>query len=402
MRRSLLVLQGTASPFFSRLAVALRGRGHDVRRVNFCGGDLLYAGNGDAVDYAGNPDDLPGWYAETVAKHGVTDILMFGDCREIHCHMHPVAATRGLNVHVFEEGYVRPHWLTMEPHGVNGRSKLPRDPEWYLAQRDATPAHPPGLATGYSLVERAYHDIRYRAGNALYRSRFPLYRSHRPRNGWVEYSGLATRALQQRRFDRDAEKVIQTLVPGEAPYYLFPLQLSPDSQIVHHSPFDDVRESIAMVLRSFAAYAPAGSLLLIKNHPLDTGLLDYRRYARQLARELDVSSRLRFIESGHLPTLLNHCRGVIVVNSTVGVSALYHKRPLIALGTAIYSMPGLTWQDGLDSFWEGGTRPDATLFEAFLDYVIHHTQINGDFYTRRGIEMAIAGAVARLEAAELG
>ena len=38
------------------------------------------------------------------------------------------------------------------------------------------------------------------------------------------------------------------------------------------------------------------------------------------------------------------------------------------------------------------------LYKAFLDYVIHHTQINGDFYTRTGIEMAVAGAVRRLEA----
>ena len=39
------------------------------------------------------------------------------------------------------------------------------------------------------------------------------------------------------------------------------------------------------------------------------------------------------------------------------------------------------------------------LYKAFLDYVVHHTQINGDFYTRTGIAMATAGAVQRLEAA---
>ncbi|MGC7532736.1 capsular biosynthesis protein, partial [Pandoraea pneumonica] len=44
MRRSFLALQGTASPFFRQLLSALSERGHRVQRVNFCGGDLAYAG----------------------------------------------------------------------------------------------------------------------------------------------------------------------------------------------------------------------------------------------------------------------------------------------------------------------------------------------------------------------
>jgi capsular polysaccharide export protein len=90
----------------------------------------------------------------------------------------------------------------------------------------------------------------------------------------------------------------------------------------------------------------------------------------------------------------------VVVNSTVGLSALHHRRPLIALGTAIYDMPGLTWQGGLDAFWREAGPPDGVLYQAFLDYVMHHTQINGDFYTRTGIEMAVAGAVERLDHAD--
>lgn len=61
-------------------------------------------------------------------------------------------------------------------------------------------------------------------------------------------------------------------------------------------------------------------------------------------------------------------------------------------------MEGLTWQGRLEDFWTQGEKPDMDLYKAFLDYVIHHTQINGDFYTRTGIEMAVAGAVRRLEA----
>jgi capsular polysaccharide export protein len=398
MRRSFLALQGTASPFFRQLLSALSARGHHVQRVNFCGGDLAYAGPEAGCNYADELQALSGWYSDTLKSGNFTDTLLFGDCRKIHEPIYPNAQQNNVRVNVFEEGYVRPHWFTMEVHGVNGRSRLPRDPAWYRAHRAETPPHPPGQTTGYNLYERAYHDIRYRMANALYASRFPHYESHRPNNGYREYAGLARRLLLERQYRTEAERVTERLLAKKLPYYLFPLQLNSDSQIQVHSPFDGIRQAIDHVLASFAAHAPTGALLVIKNHPLDTGLIEYRQYAKKAAKTLGMADRLEFIDAGHLPTLLDHARGVVVVNSTVGLSALHHRRPLKALGTAIYDMEGMTWQGGLDTFWREAEGPDMDLYQAFLDYQVHHTQINGDFYTRTGIAMATAGAVTRLEA----
>ncbi|MGT0191966.1 capsule biosynthesis protein [Burkholderia pyrrocinia] len=399
MRRSYLALQGTASPFFPKLAEVLRARGHTVQKVNFCGGDLVYGGPAcHAWNYGGHLRELPAWYADVIGGGGFTDVLMFGDCREVHLPVHAMAQGAGVRVHVFEEGYVRPHWLTLERHGVNGRSLLPRDPNWYRDRRGETPASPPAAPTGYNLGERAFHDIVYRNANTLFLRRFPYYRSHRPHNGFLEYSGLARRALAQRRFEGDARRVTDQLLRATSGYFLFPLQLNSDAQLVVHSPFGGTGPAIDQVLRSFAGHADPNVHLVVKNHPLDTGLIDHRRHALRLARELGISDRVIFIEAGHLPTLLEYARGVVVVNSTVGLSALHHRRPLIALGQAIYDMPGLTWQGSLDSFWKAELEPDRELYQAFLDYVIHHTQVNGDFYTRTGIERAIRGTVSRLEA----
>ncbi|GAB7540204.1 capsular biosynthesis protein [Burkholderia sp. 3C] len=394
------MLQGTASLFFSRLSDALRARGNTVHRVNFCGGDWAYDRRSGSSCYSGELSALPGWYAEFIRREGITDVLMFGDCREIHRHIHPISEAQHLRVHVFEEGYIRPHWITLERHGVNGRSLMPTDADEYLRQREQIPPAPPGQPTGYNLYERVFHDIAYRLANACLAWRFPHYRSHRPRNGLLEYTGLAVRALLQRGHRRRAELVTRTVLAQTNPYYLFPLQLNSDAQIVVHSPFEGVREAIEHVIRSFAAAAPRDATLVIKNHPLDTGLIEYRHFALSLACTLGVDARVHFIDSGHLPTLLEHARGVVVVNSTVGLSALHHERPLVALGSAIYNIPGLTWQGTLDDFWLCDERPNMTLYHAFLDYVMHHTQINGDFYTRTGIAMAVAGAVDRLDRAD--
>jgi len=401
MLRSFLALQGTASPFFSRLTDVLSGLGHSVQRVNYCGGDILYAESLRGINCYESRGDLSAWYSNLLKPGAFTDILLFGDCRAIHKPVHPIAKKNGVNVHVFEEGYVRPHWITLESPGVNGRSQLPRDPAWYLDRRGMTPP-PPCHPTGYSLYERAWHDIRYRAANTFYASRFPNYESHRPHHGMKEYAGLAARFSRQKFHNREAARVTGTVLGQKKKYYVFPLQLNSDSQIVEHSPFNSIREAIEKVMRSFAAHAPSDALLVIKNHPLDTGIVDYRRYSQDLARTLGMQDRLMYIEAGHLPTLLDHAKGVVVVNSTVGLSAVHHRRPLIALGTAIYDMPGMTWQGSIDDFWLYGEGPDMGLYYAFLDYVIHHTQINGDFYTKTGIAMATAGAVQRLEASPLG
>lgn len=400
MRRSFLALQGPASPFFARLTAALSARGHAVKRVNFCGGDLAYSEMKGNLNFRGSLAELPDWYESFIAADGISDVLMFGDCRGVHMPVHTIARARGATVHVFEEGYVRPHWLTLEREGVNGRSLLPRDPQWYLEQRGVVPSCPTGEQTGYSLFERASHDMRYRAANLLYAGYFRDYASHRPRNGLIEYAGLGFRALLSRSHRARAAEVTEDLIASRRGYFLFPLQLNSDAQILVHSPFEGIREAIEYVLSSFALHAPRDSWLVIKNHPLDTGLIDYRRFTERLAHQLDIGDRLRFIDAGHLPTLLEHAQGVVVVNSTVGLSALHHGRPLITLGNAIYNMQRLTWQGRLDAFWSEAAAPDGDVYKAFLDYIVHHTQINGDFYTRTGISMAVPAAIERLEAAD--
>ncbi len=90
MSRSFLALQGTASPFFSQLAHVLGSRGHHVTRVNFCGGDLAYAGGGAAWNYCDKAEGLSAWYRHIVEANDFTDVFLFGDCREIHRPIHAV------------------------------------------------------------------------------------------------------------------------------------------------------------------------------------------------------------------------------------------------------------------------------------------------------------------------
>jgi capsular polysaccharide export protein len=164
-----------------------------------------------------------------------------------------------------------------------------------------------------------------------------------------------------------------------------------------HSEYLSVAEFINQVLRSFAADAPADSLLVFKKHPLDPGAVSYETLVRLEACSLGIRERIFFLNSGNLPALMQDSQGVIVVNSTVGTSALHHGKPTIALGKAVYDLPGLTWQGGLERFWTEAEAPDRELYRAFRSGLTKSVLINGGFFTPRGRRLALDGALQRFQ-----
>lgn len=397
MPRKFLFLQGVATPFFRELSSAIRKEGHQTYRVNFCGGDSLFSGKQTKWRYNKPLNELPAWLAEKHQQHQFTDVVLFGDTRPLHKEAIRFLRSRKIRVFVFEEGYLRPHWITLEEDGVNGHSTLMEQPlDFWHSPPAATESKPQVI--GNTFAQRASHDIKYRLMNAALKPLYRNYRTHRPVNALVEYAGWAKRLPAVKLWhSRQENKLINKLVASETPYYLFPLQLDADSQIRTHSPYNTVHDSIKDVVSSFAKNAPANSKLVIKNHPLATGVINHFNQVNKLRKKYNLHSRILFLQSGNLPTLLDYTRGTILVNSTTGTSALFHQSPVCALGTAVFNLPGLTFQHGLDRFWTEGEAPDQKMFKNFRSLLIQHSQINGDFYSKKGIKLAIAGSLKRMD-----
>ncbi len=390
MTRRFLFLQGVASPFFARLGDHLRAAGEHVSRLNFCGGDAAYWGRRRALSFRGDASSLNDFVERQFAQHDFTDLVLFGSRRPVHRQAIELAQKSGIRVHVFEEGYFRPNWLTLERGGVNAESPLPRDPAWYLEVDPTLPRHRNGEPAPTDIRVRAAHDLAYHLANAINPLLYRGYRTHRPYTAPTEYAGWIRRFSRLPWYRRRDERRIHDLLAAGRPYYLLPLQLNGDTQITLNSRYGGMPQLIDTVLHSFAANAPRDTRLVIKNHPLDTGLVDYSSIITRLERELEIAGRVLYLETGNLPDLIDHASGMITVNSTAGMSALAHRCPTVVLGTAIYDLPGLTFGGRLQEFWEHHTRPDRHLFQAFRNTVIHTTQVNGDFYTNGGIRMAIA------------
>ena len=396
-QRSFLFLQGMATHFFAKLGSALAKNGHEVHRINFNGGDKLFWLRRGAVDFLQDLKAWPQFLEEHLIAWGVTDIVLFGDCRPLHREAVRLASLRGVRVYVVDEGYIRPNWVTLEQGGVNGYSHLPRDPDWYRNAAQATPAWSGGLPAHGSFSRRAFEDVLYNVASVALAPRFRKYRTHRPWHPFIEYAGWIRRFARKPSAKRRTARAMSDILASDKQFFLFPLQLDCDSQIRQHSPFKRIAPSIEYVINSFASGAPADSLLVIKEHPLDNCLTDWRSMVSQVATAAGIQDRVVYVEGGDLETMLNRSRSVVTVNSTVGLLALARGRAVKTLGDAVYDMSELTFQGSLDRFWEEATPPIPETFDFFRRVVAARTQVNGGFFSKAGLELAVAGSLVALD-----
>jgi capsular polysaccharide export protein len=381
--KRVLLLQGPLGPFFRRLAADLEGAGAIVHKVNFNGGDWLFFPAHRVINFRGRPEEWPAFFEVLLDRLRIDVVLLFGDCRLYHRKAQAIATRRGLDVGVFEEGYLRPDWITLELYGVNGHSRIPREPAFYRSLPMPAVRKPEHKVEHAFRMTALWAALYYLAGSLL-KPAFPHYRHHRPLNplealpwiraGWRKL----VFALRERR-------ALERLVGEQSrQYFLVPLQVHNDAQVCVHSPYSDVSEFIEEVVASFTEHAPAKTSLVIKHHPRDRGYHDYTVLIRELRKRYALGRRLVYVHDLHLPTLLNHALGAVVINSTVGLSALQHGVPTKTTGTAFYDMEGLTYQGRLDDFWRKAwsAKPQRELFEQFRTYLRCCKQINGSFYRK--------------------
>ncbi len=398
-RRRFLFLQGVPGAFMHTLGQALRDRGHGVLRVNFNGGDRLNWPSLPFTDFRGRPAEWPPFLQRLMLDADPTDIILHGDCRPVHRVAIELANRRGLAVHVFEEGYLRPDWITLEVGGVNGYSRLPRGIDAYRLAARVLPPRPVRPHVAPSVRTRARDCIAYGAACMALRPLFPRYATHR---GWSlphEAAGWLKRSLRAPFARWRGKAALRTAAAATGGFYILPIQMDNDSQILCHSEIGGMMRAIRLVVASFAHHAPPDTVLVVKEHPLDNGVINWRAVTSAAARDAGVPGRVVLAEECDLQPLLDDTLGMVTVNSTSATFALSGGVPVIALGRSVYDLPGLTHQGPLETFWTAPTPPDAGLLDAFRRVLAHACLLEGDFFTTGGIASGVAGAVGRIEAA---
>lgn len=374
---AVLLLQGPLGPFFKDFAGVLERSGEVVYKIDFNGGDQLFSSR-SSVPFTGESSQWSQFFTDFILEHKIETVFSYGDCRFYHHEAKRICINHEVRYFAFEEGYLRPNYITLEEGGVNGHSPLANE-EGHNTIEAHAPVHAvkneEKIASNFS--QRTFFAMTYDLATFMWGLKFPHYQRHRNPgpiyNGFCWSRGFFRKALY-RLTEKDAKQI--TL---QGDFYLVPLQVFNDAQIEFHSDYEDMKAFISEVIMSFSASKQSCNLV-IKHHPMDRGFVNYSALIKRLASEQGLSGRVFYIHDQHLPTLLKSCLGVVTINSTTALQAFYHHAPVKVMGDSFFDMPGLTHQGDLAEFWLKPKALDAEFADRFKGYLLDHGQINGSFY----------------------
>ncbi len=387
--RIFLFLQGPHGPFFWQLARGLRSAGTRCYRVGFNRGDRAFWPEHES--YTSFTGPLAAWPQRIAALYRrleVTDIVLYGDTRPIHADAIRAATLAGITVHIFEEGYLRPWWITYERGGSNGHSpamELGLERMVAFLDRPAPePVEPPGhwgALRRHMFYGALYHGLVMSGRKRLDPHRgIPVSREFR----------LHLRRLALLPFTA-ADRIVTTarIRRGTAPYHLVLLQLDHDASFRVHGPFRTTEDFLEHTVAAFAEGAPKHHELVVKAHPLEDGRVPVRRLLMRQARAHGVADRVRFLGGGKLAPLLDRARSVVTVNSTAAQQALLRGIPVKAFGKAVYSKPEFVSDQPLEAFFAAPRGPDRTAYRVFRQFLLETSQLPGSFYAAAGRRQAL-------------
>ena len=381
-----LLLQGPHGPFFDRLGALLRAAGAQVWRVGFNAGDeFFWSDPAHFVRHDAPAADWPAHLDRLIDRLGVTDIVLYGDVRAIHAAARDAAAARGLVLHVFEEGYLRPFWISYERGGANGHSALMSIPldrmRTALGGHESEIYRPPahwGDMRQHKFYGALYHFMLLTANG-----RYPGFRSHRQISVAREFQLHLRRLLLSPAFRFARWARARRIRRGGFPYVLVLLQLEHDASFVAHSGYARMSDFTDEVLDAFARAAPRHHHIVFKAHPLEDGRGRVREAIIGRARALGLEARVHVVDGGKLAALLSQARSAITVNSTAAQQALWRGLPVLATGRAVFDKPGLVSHQTLDDFLRHPERPDARAYRDYRAYLLETSQVPGGFYAAR-------------------
>ncbi|MDQ2089433.1 capsule biosynthesis protein [Marimonas arenosa] len=401
--RAFLFLQGPHGPFFHRLGKMLRLAGADVWRVGFNAGDrAFWFDRASYIPYRGPQDDWADTFGELVRDKCITDIVLYGDTRRIHAVAVERAREMGVQVHVFEEGYIRPYWVTYERDGSNGHSRLMQmrveDMRAVLAQSAWDAPLPP--ARWGDMRQHVFYGALYHFFVMFRNGSYSQFRPHRDLPVGKEFRLYLKRLLLMPAQATERRLATLRIRWDGFPYHLALLQLEHDSSFQMHSPFSTVTEFLELVIRGFAEGAPGHHHLVFKAHPLEDGRVPQRRVIRRLARAHGVEKRVHYVRGGKLAQLLDDARSAVTVNSTAAQQVLWRGIPIKVFGRAVFDKPEFVSTQSLPEFFAQPVRPDRRAYQDYRRYLLETSQVAGGFYSAWGRRQLLRLVVDMMLSAE--
>ena len=129
--KKILLLQGPMGSYFNTLDTKFTNEGAKVFRIGFNAGDEFFARTDHYTGYKDKPKNWQKFVEEFYKKYDIQMLFVFGDCRFYQKIAIDIEKKLQIEVFVFEEGYIRPNFITLEKYGVNGYSPQPKERTFY-------------------------------------------------------------------------------------------------------------------------------------------------------------------------------------------------------------------------------------------------------------------------------
>ena len=397
--RCFVFLQGPHGPFYDALGQALSDAGCRCLRVGFNGGDAKYwSERASFIPYHGDLAGWPEFLSDLMRTHGVTDVVLYSDTRPVHRAAIAEARRAGAQVHCFEEGYLRPYWVTYERGGANGNSPVAQMDMLEIAGNVRSPdAEPPEAPAHWGQTRRhAWYGARYHWAVWRGARRFPGFRGHRKETIAQEFLLHLKRLMLLPVHAAQRDLATRRLKRMARPYHVVLCQLAHDANMRDHSDVVSQGAFVEEVVAGFAAGAGAHHQLVFKAHPLEDGREDLPGLVAAAGARHGVADRVWFLSGGKLGPLLDAAASAVTVNSTAAQQAMWRGLPVKAFGRAVYAKPPLVSDQPLEAFFAAPQKPDLAVYRLFRLYLLETSQILGGFYSADGRRRVLRVLVDRM------
>ena len=383
--RRVLLLQGPVGPFFRNLQRALEARGAEVTRVLFNAGDVLFAPDHKCVRMTGSLEGWRDWLTTHLEQKRPDTIILFGAKRPAHRIARDLAEEAGIRVLALEEGYLRSGYVTCEEGGNNDQSPVCG----MVPDLDEDVEGPSSAKIGSSFRIMSWWGFLYFTTRIFFSPKSDEPLIHRPLRGPITEAIFWLRNIIRLTTSRwlEAARIHQLLRKHDQDYFLVPLQMPSDSQMGAAARGWNIERLVDATIRSFVNTRSV-SKLVFKLHPLDGHAKSREKMIRKIAGVHGVSEQVVVLHSGSIAKLSIHSKGMIVINSTSGMTAIHHGTPLLVMGEAVFRHQSLVHcgddESDIEAFMVEQRAASVEKRHAFERFLAREALVPGDFYKRRG------------------
>lgn len=325
---NVLLLQGPIGNFFYEFSRYIDKHDASVYKINFTFAERFFYRR-ESTNYNGKIDAWPIFFKDFVKNNKINKVFILNDSRPYHQPIINICYEDNIQLYVFEDGYFRPGYITLEPFGVNGNSPYRDNISQSILESNVPKIE---LKLKSKLTSRLIFSILSNFNFIFSKNYIP----YRPTNSlyWSK-NYLNYFFVTVRNFFND-KKIVKNITKSKKKVFFVPLQVFDDTQIKFHSKYNNSFEFIYEVLDAIKDYDKRDAILIFKQHPGDRGILNYQKKILQYVKKSKILNEIYFNYTTDADDLIKISDGVILINSTLGINAARMNKPLYFAGRSVY------------------------------------------------------------------